>query len=179
MFEIWYAITVFMLTAYVVLDGFDFGAGTLHLLVAKNDAERRQVIGAIGPFWDANEVWLLAAGGALFVAFPRVLSAGISGFYFAIFLVLWCLILRGISIELRSHVADRVWRGTWDLFFCVASLLLPVFLRSRPRQPPARAAAVGGGVVRARALHRLHGEGARRHPRLVHGVDRRSSRSRR
>ncbi len=127
MFEIWYAITVFMLTAYVVLDGYDFGAGTLHLLVARNDAERRQVLGAIGPFWDANEVWLLAAGGALFVAFPRVLSAGISGFYFAIFLVLWCLILRGIAIELRSHVADRLWRGTWDLFFCLASLLLPVF----------------------------------------------------
>lgn len=127
MFEIWYAITVFMLTAYVVLDGYDFGAGTLHLLVARNDAERRQVLAAIGPFWDANEVWLLAAGGALFVAFPRVLSAGISGFYFAIFLVLWCLILRGIAIELRSHVSDRLWRGTWDLFFCVASVLLPVF----------------------------------------------------
>jgi cytochrome d ubiquinol oxidase subunit II len=127
MFEIWYAITVFMLTAYVVLDGYDFGAGALHLLVARNDAERRQVLAAIGPFWDANEVWLLAAGGALFVAFPRVLSAGVSGFYFAIFLVLWCLILRGIAIELRSHVPDRLWRGTWDLFFCVASLLLPVF----------------------------------------------------
>ena len=127
MFEIWYAITVSMLTAYVVLDGYDFGAGALHLLVAKSDAERRQVLGAIGPFWDANEVWLLAAGGALFVAFPRVLSAGISGFYFAIFLVLWCLILRGIAIELRSHVADRLWRGTFDLFFSVASLLLPVF----------------------------------------------------
>ena len=173
MFEIWYAITVFMLTAYVVLDGYDFGAGALHLLVARNDAERRQVLAAIGPFWDANEVWLLAAGGALFVAFPRVLSAGISGFYFAIFLVLWCLILRGIAIELRSHVADRLWRGTFDLFFSVASLLLPVFFGAALGQPAARLAPFLGRLVRARALHRLHGEGAGRHPRLVHGFDRR------
>ena len=127
MHEIWYSIAVFMLTAYVVLDGFDFGAGALHMLVARNDTERRQVLAAIGPFWDGNEVWLLAAGGALFVGFPNVLSAGISGFYFAIFLVLWCLILRGIAIEFRSHVSDTVWRKTWDLAFGVASVLLSVF----------------------------------------------------
>ncbi len=125
--EIWYAIAVLMLTAYVVLDGFDFGAGALHLYVARNDRERRQVLAAIGPFWDGNEVWLLAAGGALFVGFPRVLSAGISGFYFAIFLVLWCLILRGISIEFRSHVGNPVWRRSWDFFFWAPSALLPVF----------------------------------------------------
>lgn len=125
--EIWYAITVFMLTAYVVLDGFDFGAGALHLFVARDDRERRQVLAAIGPYWDGNEVWLLAAGGALFVGFPRVLSGGISGFYFAIFLVLWCLVLRGISIEFRSHVRDGVWRRSWDFFFWAASGLLPVF----------------------------------------------------
>jgi cytochrome d ubiquinol oxidase subunit II len=125
--ELWYAIAVFMLTAYVVLDGFDFGAGALHLHVAKGDRERRQILAAIGPFWDGNEVWLLAAGGAIFLGFPRVLSSGISGFYFAIFLVLWCLILRGIAIEFRSHVLDPVWRRTWDFFFWVPSLLLPVF----------------------------------------------------
>ncbi len=127
MHEIWYAIAVFMLTAYVVLDGFDFGAGALHLFVARNDAERRQVLAAIGPFWDGNEVWLLAAGGALFVGFPRVLASGISGFYFAIFLVLWCLILRGVAIEFRSHVQDPLWRTSWDFFFWLASTLLPVF----------------------------------------------------
>jgi cytochrome bd ubiquinol oxidase subunit II len=127
MLEIWYAIAVFMLTAYVVLDGFDFGAGALHLLVARSDAERREVLAAIGPFWDGNEVWLLAAGGALFVGFPRVLASGISGFYFAIFMVLWCILLRGIAIEFRSHVKDAIWRATWDFFFCVASVLLPVF----------------------------------------------------
>jgi len=125
--EVWYAIVVVLLTGYVVLDGFDFGAGALHLWVARSDAERRQVLAAIGPFWDGNEVWLLAAGGALFVGFPRVLASGISGFYFAIFLVLWCLILRGISIELRSHVKDTVWRKTWDMGLGVASVLLPVF----------------------------------------------------
>ena len=125
--EFWYGAVVFMLTAFVVLDGFDLGAGALHLVVAKTDSERRQVLAAIGPFWDGNEVWLLAAGGILFVAFPRILSSGISGFYFAIFLVLWCLILRGISIEFRSHVKDMVWRKTWDGLFAVASVLLPVF----------------------------------------------------
>lgn len=128
MLEIWYAVAVFMLTAYVVLDGFDLGAGALHLAVARNDAERRQVLAAIGPFWDGNEVWLLAAGGVLLVGFPRVLASGISGFYFAIFLVLWCLILRGISIEFRSHVADPLWRSSWDFFFWLPSVLLPVFL---------------------------------------------------
>jgi len=127
MLEVWYAIAVFMLTAYVVLDGFDFGAGALHLFVARNDRERRQVLAAIGPFWDGNEVWLLAAGGALFVGFPRVLASGVSGFYFAIFLVLWCIILRGIAIELRSHVPDPIWRTSWDIFFALASTLLPVF----------------------------------------------------
>ncbi|MDL2717791.1 MAG: cytochrome d ubiquinol oxidase subunit II [Acidobacteriota bacterium] len=125
--ELWYAIAVLMLTAYVVLDGFDFGAGALHLFVAKTDSERRQVLAAIGPYWDGNEVWLLAAGGALFVSFPKVLSSGISGFYFAIFLVLWSLILRGIAIEFRSHVNDSMWRRAWDVGFAVASILLPVF----------------------------------------------------
>ena len=126
MFELWYAIVALMLTAYVVLDGYDLGAGALHLWVARDDAERRTVFAAIGPYWDANEVWLLAAGGALFVAFPRALSAGLSGFYLAIFLVLWCLIGRGIAIEFRSHVADPLWRAFWDIAFCVTSALLPV-----------------------------------------------------
>ncbi|MBS1825294.1 MAG: cytochrome d ubiquinol oxidase subunit II [Acidobacteria bacterium] len=127
MFELWFAIVCAMLAAYVVLDGYDFGAGIVHLFVARNNEERRQVLAAIGPYWDGNEVWLLAAGGALFVAFPRVLSAGISGFYFAIFLVLWCLILRGIAIEFRSHLADPLWRAAWDFLFALASMLLALF----------------------------------------------------
>jgi cytochrome d ubiquinol oxidase subunit II len=128
MFELWFDIVAVMLTAYVVLDGYDFGAGALHLIVARTGEERRQVLGAVGPFWDANEVWLLAAGGALFVAFPRVLAAGLSGFYLAIFLVIWTLILRAVAIEFRSHVADGLWRAFWDTGFSVASILLPVLL---------------------------------------------------
>jgi cytochrome bd ubiquinol oxidase subunit II len=124
--ELWFAVASVMLTAYVVLDGFDFGAGALDLFVARTDRERRQVLAAIGPFWDGNEVWLLATGGALFVAFPRVLASGLSGFYFAIFLVLWVLILRGVSIEFRSHVDHPLWRAAWDAIFAGASTLLPV-----------------------------------------------------
>jgi cytochrome d ubiquinol oxidase subunit II len=116
-----------MLTMYVVMDGFDLGAGVLHLLVARSNDERRRVLAAIGPYWDANEVWLLATGGALFVAFPKVLASGLSGFYFAIFLVLWCLILRGISIEFRSHVTSPLWRAFWDSAFGIGSLLLCIF----------------------------------------------------
>src|SRR5215471_16645862 len=124
--ELWFAIVSLMLTAYVVLDGFDLGAGALHLFVARSDQERRQVLGAIGPFWDGNEVWLLATGGVLFLAFPKVLASGLSGFYFAIFLVLWVLILRGIAIEFRSHVEHPLWRAAWDFVFGVASALMPV-----------------------------------------------------
>jgi cytochrome d ubiquinol oxidase subunit II len=127
MVELWFGIVAVMLTLYVVMDGFDLGAGLLHLLVARTNAERRQVLAAIGPYWDANEVWLLATGGALFVAFPKVLASGLSGFYFAIFLVLWCLILRGISIEFRSHVAAPMWSAFWDATFAVASVLLCIF----------------------------------------------------
>jgi cytochrome d ubiquinol oxidase subunit II len=126
MHELWYAILALMLTAYVVLDGFDLGAGALHLTVARNDTERRTLLAAIGPFWDANEVWLLAAGGALFVAFPAALASGLSGFYFAIFPVIWCLILRAVAIEFRSHVTHALWRRFWDATFWLASVLLPV-----------------------------------------------------
>jgi cytochrome bd ubiquinol oxidase subunit II len=126
MFEVWFGIVAVMLTAYVVLDGYDLGAGALHLFVARTGDERRQVLAAVGPFWDANEVWLLAAGGALFVGFPRVLAVGVSGFYLAIFLVIWALILRAIAIEFRSHVADPMWRGFWDAVFMIASALLAI-----------------------------------------------------
>jgi len=124
--ELWFAIASLMLVAYVVLDGFDFGAGALHLVVARTDAERRQLLSAIGPFWDGNEVWLLATGGVLFLAFPRVLASGLSGFYLAIFLVLWALILRGTAIEFRSHVENPLWRAAWDAVFSVASTILPI-----------------------------------------------------
>jgi cytochrome d ubiquinol oxidase subunit II len=125
---LWFALAALMLAGYVVLDGFDFGAGALHLSVAKQDRERRQVLSAIGPFWDGNEVWLLSAGGVLFLAFPKVLASGLSGFYLAVFLLIWSLILRGIAIEFRSHVGDRLWRAFWDGTFALASILAPVLL---------------------------------------------------
>lgn len=127
MVEFWFGIVATMLTMYVVMDGFDLGAGVLHLVVARTNDERRQVLAAIGPYWDANEVWLIATGGALFVAFPKVLASGLSGFYFAIFLVLWCLIIRGVAIEFRGHLAAPMWRSFWDAAFAIASTLLCVF----------------------------------------------------
>ena len=123
---LWFWIAAVTVAVYVVMDGFDFGAGALHLAVARSDRERRQVLAAIGPFWDGNEVWLLAGGGVLFLAFPKVLASGLSGFYLAIMLVLWVLILRGISIEFRSHVGDGMWRSFWDGVFFVASTFAPV-----------------------------------------------------
>lgn len=128
MHELWFWLVAVMVAIYVVMDGFDFGAGILHLVVAKTNEERREVLGAIGPFWDGNEVWLLAGGGSLFLAFPKVLAAGFSGFYLALWLVVWCLMLRGISIEFRSHVQDGLWRHFWDGTFAFASVLLPVLL---------------------------------------------------
>ncbi len=128
MADAWFVIVCVLLVGYVVLDGFDFGAGVLHRIVATKDAERRQVIAAIGPFWDGNEVFLLAAGGALFLAFSRVLAVGLSGLYLAVMLVLWGILLRGISLELRSHLRDSMWRSFWDVVFQLASGLLALLL---------------------------------------------------
>jgi cytochrome d ubiquinol oxidase subunit II len=128
MVETWYAIAALTVTMYVVMDGFDLGAGALHLLVARTDAERRLVLAAIGPLWDGNEVWLLATGGVLFLAFPKVLASALSGFYLAIFLVIWALVLRGAAIEFRSHVRSPLWRQAWDVVFSAASALLAVVL---------------------------------------------------
>jgi len=124
--ETWFAILCLMLTAYVVLDGWDFGAGILHLFVARTEAERRAVFRAIGPLWSWNEVWLIASGGVLFLAFPRVLATGLAGTYLALFLVLWLLIGRGVAIEARGAIADPLWRSFWDMVFAASSLLLPV-----------------------------------------------------
>jgi cytochrome d ubiquinol oxidase subunit II len=125
---LWFWLVSVMVAVYAVMDGFDFGAGILHHVVARTDSERRQVLGSIGPLWDGNEVWLLAAGGSLFLAFPRVLAAGFSGFYLAMFMVVWTFMLRGISIEFRSHMTDKLWRAFWDFLFTVASVLLPILL---------------------------------------------------
>ena len=124
---VWFCLVAFMIAVYVVLDGFDLGAGIIHLFVAHSDAERRAVLGSIGPVWDGNEVWLLAAGGTLFFAFPALYASSFSGFYLPLMIVLWLLILRGISIEFRNHVQSLVWQPLWDAVFAGASGLLAVF----------------------------------------------------
>src|SRR5215471_20370129 len=123
----WFLLVAIMITAYVVLDGFDLGAGVLHLLIAKTDQERRTVIRTIGPVWDGNEVWLLAGGGTLFFAFPLLYASGFSGFYLPLMIVLWLLIFRGIGIELRMHLDSPVWQGFFDGCFAISSFLLTIF----------------------------------------------------
>ena len=126
MVELWFALLCFMLIVFVVLDGWDIGAGALHLIVARTDAERREVIAAIGPLWSWHEVWLVAAGGTFVLAFPTIMAAAFSGFYLALWMVLWSFILRGISIEVGGHIHDRMWQAGWDVVFAVSNVLLAV-----------------------------------------------------
>jgi cytochrome d ubiquinol oxidase subunit II len=120
----WFSVLAGMLAAYVVLDGFDLGAGILHLYAARTDAERRLVLQSIGPVWDGNEVWLIAAGGTLYFAFPALYAASFSGFYLPLMIVLWLLVLRGVAIEWRHHIPNRLWQPFWDVVFSGASTLL-------------------------------------------------------
>jgi cytochrome d ubiquinol oxidase subunit II len=124
---LWYILVALMLTGYVLLDGFDLGAGALHLFGARNESERRMVLRSIGPVWDGNEVWLLAAGGTLFFAFPLLYASSFSGFYLPLNIVLWLLVLRAIGIEFRMHLESPVWRDFWDGVFSVSSGLLAIF----------------------------------------------------
>ena len=114
MATLWFAIIALMIAIYVILDGFDLGAGVLHLFLAKTDKERRTILQAIGPVWDGNEVWLLAAGGTLFFAFPTLYASSFSGFYLPLMLVLWLLILRGLGIEFRKHLESAMWHSFFD-----------------------------------------------------------------
>ena len=124
---LWFWIVALMLAAYVVLDGFDIGVGIIYLFVARTEQERQHSIRAIGPVWDGNEVWLLAAGGTLFFAFPLLYASAFSGFYLPLMIVLWLLMLRGVSIEMRNHSSDPLWRAFFDALFGFSSLLLAVF----------------------------------------------------
>ena len=128
MIEIWYAIVAFMLVMFVVLDGMDMGAGMLQPLVGKTEAERRLVVAAIGPLWSWHEVWLVSFGGTLFVAFPNILAVSFSGFYLALFLLLWGLVGRGISIEFGGHVKDPLWRTGWNFAFVGSNILLAILI---------------------------------------------------
>ena len=125
---IWFWVLGAMLTAYTVLDGYDLGVGSTSLWIAKTDEERRLVLNSIGPVWNGNEVWLIAAGGMMVVSFPRVYAVGFSGFDLALMLVLWLLILRGVSIEFRGQSQNPLWRALWDAGFWLGSILLALLL---------------------------------------------------
>jgi cytochrome d ubiquinol oxidase subunit II len=124
---VWFMIVAVMVAAYVVLDGFDLGAGVIYVAATKTSDERRRIMRAIGPVWDGNEVWLLAAGGTLYFAFPLLYASSFSGFYLPLMMVLWLLMLRGIGIELRTHMHNPVWVGFFDVIFSVSSVLLCIF----------------------------------------------------
>ncbi|HEY1766066.1 MAG TPA: cytochrome d ubiquinol oxidase subunit II [Terracidiphilus sp.] len=124
---VWFWLVAVMIVGYVVLDGFDLGAGVLHLLLPRTEAERKALVASIGPVWDGNEVWLLAGGGTLYFAFPLLYASAFSGFYLPLMIVLWLLILRGISLELRNHIDMGVWQTLLDAVFGLASTLLTIF----------------------------------------------------
>jgi cytochrome d ubiquinol oxidase subunit II len=114
---IWFWLVAIMIVAYVVLDGFDLGVGILHPFLARTDEEKQLMLRSIGPVWDGNEVWLLAGGGTLYFAFPLLYASAFSGFYLALMIVLWLLIMRGLGVELRMHMEIGVWRLLrWTIF---------------------------------------------------------------
>ncbi|MEA2441175.1 MAG: cytochrome bd ubiquinol oxidase subunit [Thermoleophilaceae bacterium] len=117
----WFCFLAVMITIYVVLDGFDLGVGAMHLILAKNEEEREQVTASIGPVWNGNEVWLIASGGVLFMAFPKAYASSFSGLYFGLILVLWLLVGRGLALELRHQIENPLWRGACDVVFCLSS----------------------------------------------------------
>src|ERR1700751_1971450 len=121
---VWFCLAALTLTGFVLLDGFDLGAGIVQLFVAKTENDRTQILRSIGPVWDGNEVWLLVLGGGLVLAFPVLYASAFSGFYLALMIVLWLLILRGISIEFHGHVDGAAWRKFWSMVFALASATL-------------------------------------------------------
>ena len=124
----WFVLWGVLWTGYFVLDGFDLGLGTLMPFLARNDGERRVIFNAQGPFWDGNEVWLLTAGGATFAAFPGTYAVMFSSLYTPLMLLLFALILRGISFEMRSKEEAAWWRNTWDACMVVGSFLPALLL---------------------------------------------------
>jgi len=124
---IWFWLVAVMIVGYVVLDGFDLGVCVLHLFLVRTEAERKTSLHSIGPVWDGNEVWLLAGGGTLYFAFPLLYASAFSGFYLPLMIVLWLLVLRGISLELRNHIDVGVWTALLDGVFGISSALLAIF----------------------------------------------------
>jgi len=123
----WYLIIAFFLIVFFILDGYDFGVGIIHLFMAKGEKDRKLIAKSAGLFWDSNEVWLVAAGGMLFMAFPILYASAFSGFYLPLIIVLWLIIFRGIGLELRNQFEYPIWKDIWDVAFGVSSLLLVLF----------------------------------------------------
>lgn len=123
--ELWFLLIAVLWIGFVFLEGFDFGVGMGVKFLAKGETERRVLINTIGPHWDANEVWLLTAGGAMFAAFPHWYATLFSGYYLAFVLLLLALIARGVSFEYRSKHDEKKWKGTWDWAIFLGSLLPP------------------------------------------------------
>jgi len=117
----WFCFLAVMVTMYVILDGFDLGVGALHFLLGRTEEEREQATDAIGPIWNGNEVWLIASGGVLFMAFPKAYASSFSGLYFGLIIVLWLLVGRGLSLELRHQIDNPLWRSACDTVFFLAS----------------------------------------------------------
>lgn len=113
-----------MLTLYVLLDGYDLGIATITPFVARSDEERFASMRSIGPFWNGNEVLLIATGAVLFAFFPQAYASSFSGFYLPFMVVLWLFMFRGVSIELRDHFPTKIWHDFWDACFFLASVLL-------------------------------------------------------
>ncbi|GAC1467761.1 MAG: cytochrome d ubiquinol oxidase subunit II [Ktedonobacteraceae bacterium] len=120
---LWFILIGVLLTGFFFLEGFDYGVGILLPFLGKNDTERRMIMNSIGPFWDANEVWLIAAGGALFAAFPAWYATMLSGFYPEMFFILFALIIRGAAFEFRSQHESPRWRGFWDWMIFLGSVV--------------------------------------------------------
>ncbi len=119
-----FVVVAFMLTVYVLLDGYDLGVATIAPLIGRNERERDAVLASIGPFWNGNEVWLVASIAALFALFPEVYASAFSGFYLPFIVALWLLMFRGIALELRSHFPSEVWRQFWNTALALSSGLL-------------------------------------------------------
>ncbi|HVT95021.1 MAG TPA: cytochrome d ubiquinol oxidase subunit II [Bryobacteraceae bacterium] len=121
---IWFCLVAILIAGYVIFDGFDLGVGAIHMFVGRTEKEREAIISTVGPVWDGNEVWLIAGGGTLYFAFPSLYASSFSGFYLALMIVLWLLILRGIALEFRNHIHDEIWKPLWDVVFAWSSGLL-------------------------------------------------------
>lgn len=124
--ELWFLLIAVLFAGFFVLEGFDFGVGTVARFLGKDDIEKRVYINTIGPFWDANEVWLITAGGAMFAAFPHWYATMFSGFYIPLVFMLLALIIRGVAFEFRSKVENKKWRNMWDWGIFIGSSLPPI-----------------------------------------------------